>query len=341
MLSNKTLKLIVSGEMRIPKEYRDSYESALKLLSIIKKLNIPFESYCEQLKYLYKWANNIKEDYSLVESVEYLGKKQTYDIETDSTHSFIANGIIVHNTVNLPKGTSEETVSNLYKMAWESGCKGCTIYVDGSRDGVLISKNEKSKCKEFLEKDAPKRPKRLPCKIVRFVNKGEKWIAAVGLYEDKPYEIFSGLAEKLNIPSNASNIYIVRNKVSKDILNEETGIVETKLVSRYDVEYTDENKNIKIIEGLSTIFNKEFWNYGKLISGLLRHGMPISYVIKVISSLDFKDDGINSWKNGVIRALKQFAKDEQIGDICPNCGEKLWRVSGCIECKNCGYSKCG
>ena len=105
---------------------------------------------------------------------------------------FIDHSISV--TINLPKGTSEETVSNLYKMAWESGCKGCTIYVDGSRDGVLISKNEKSKCKEFLEKDAPKRPKRLPCKIVRFVNKGEKWIAAVGLYEDKPYEIFSGLA---------------------------------------------------------------------------------------------------------------------------------------------------
>lgn len=243
-------------------------------------------------------------------------------------------------TINLPKGTSEETVSNLYKLAWESGCKGCTIYVDGSRDGVLISKNEKSKCKEFLEKNAPKRPKRLPCKIVRFVNKGEKWIAAVGLYEDKPYEIFSGLAEKLNIPSNASNIYIVRNKVSKDIMDEDTGMIQSKLVSRYDVEYTDEEQNIKTIEGLSTIFNKEYWNLGKMISGLLRHSMPLEYIIKVINSLKL-DDGINSWKNGVIRTLKQFTKDEQTGDICPNCGEKLWRVSGCIECKNCGYSKCG
>lgn len=251
---------------------------------------------------------------------------------------FIDHSVAVTN--NLPKGTSEETVSNLYKMAWESGCKGCTIYVDGSRDGVLISKNEKSKCKEFLEKDAPKRPKRLPCKIVRFVNKGEKWIAAVGLYEDKPYEIFSGLAEKLNIPSNATNIYIVRNKVSKDIMDEETGMIQSKLVSRYDVEYTDEEQNIKTIEGLSTIFNKEYWNLGKMISGLLRHSMPIEYIIKVINSLKL-DDGINSWKNGVIRTLKQFTKDEQTGDICPNCGEKLWRVSGCIECKNCGYSKCG
>ena len=245
-------------------------------------------------------------------------------------------------TINLPKGTTEETVSNLYEISWQSGCKGCTIYVDGSRDGVLISNNDnKSKCKELMEQNAPKRPKRLPCKIVRFTNKGEKWIAAVGLLNDHPYEIFSGLAEKLDIPVNATDIFIVRNKIPKDIFDEETGAMETKLVSRYDVEYLDANKDLKIIEGLSTIFNKEYWNYGKLISGLLRHGMPISYVIKVISSLDFKDDGINSWKNGVIRALKQFAKDEQLGDVCPNCGEKLWRVSGCIECKNCGYSKCG
>ena len=255
-------------------------------------------------------------------------------------HIFLNHSISV--TINLPKGTTEETVSNLYEIAWQSGCKGCTIYVDGSRDGVLISNNDnKSKCKELMEQNAPKRPKRLPCKIVRFTNKGEKWIAAVGLLNDHPYEIFSGLAEKLDIPVNATDIFIVRNKIPKDIFDEETGAMETKLVSRYDVEYLDANKDLKIIEGLSTIFNKEYWNYGKLISGLLRHGMPISYVIKVISSLDFKDDGINSWKNGVIRALKQFAKDEQLGDVCPNCGEKLWRVSGCIECKNCGYSKCG
>lgn len=246
-------------------------------------------------------------------------------------------------TINLPKGTTEETVSELYKTAWESGCKGCTIYVDGSRDGILISntEKEKTKCKEFLERNAPKRPKKLPCKIVRFTNKGEKWIAAVGLLDNHPYEIFSGLAEKLNIPTNATEIFIVRNKISTDVLNEDTGAIETRLVSRYDIEYIDINRESKLIEGLSTIFNKEYWNYGKLISGLLRHSMPISYVIKVISSLDFKDDGINSWKNGVIRALKQFTKDEELGDVCPNCGEKLWRVSGCIECKNCGYSKCG
>ena len=244
-------------------------------------------------------------------------------------------------TINLPKGTTEETVSNLYEIAWQSGCKGCTIYVDGSRDGVLISNNDnKSKCKELMEQNAPKRPKRLPCKIVRFTNKGEKWIAAVGLLNDHPYEIFSGLAEKLDIPVNATDIFIVRNKIPKDIFDEETGAMETKLVSRYDVEYLDANRDLRIIEGLSTIFNKEYWNLGKMISGLLRHSMPIEYIIKVINSLKL-DDGINSWKFGIVRTLKTFLKDTVTNEICPNCGEKLFRTSGCIECKNCGWSKCG
>lgn len=245
-------------------------------------------------------------------------------------------------TINLPKGTPENIVSELYKTAWESGCKGCTIYVDGSRDGVLISKDKKDcGCKDFLEKDAPKRPKSLPCKVIRFVNNKEKWIAAVGLYEGKPYEIFTGLQERLNIPTNIEDANIVRNKVEANVLDEDSGEFVTKLVSRYDLVYNDGNDEQKSVMGLSTVFNKEFWNYGKLVSGLLRHGMPIQYVIKVISSLDFKDDGINSWKNGVIRALKRFIKDGETDEICPECGAKLWRESGCVTCKSCGWSKCG
>ena len=245
-------------------------------------------------------------------------------------------------TINLPKDTSEDTVEELYRIAWESGCKGCTIYVDGSRDGILITNNKKDcGCKDFLEKDAPKRPKMLPCKVVRFVNNKEKWIAAVGLYEGKPYEIFTGLLEKLNIPNNIEDANIVRNKVEVTTIDEYTGENITKLVSRYDLVYIDANGEQKSVLGLSTVFNKEFWNYGKLVSGLLRHGMPIQYVIKVISSLDFKDDGINSWKNGVIRALKRFIKDGETDEICPECGAKLWRESGCVSCKSCGWSKCG
>lgn len=245
-------------------------------------------------------------------------------------------------TCNLPKGTSEDVVEDVYKTAWELGCKGCTIYVDGSRDGVLINKEEKKECEcnKFIETNTPKRPKKLPCKIVRFSNKGEKWIAAVGLYEGKPYEIFTGLAGKLNIPNGVDSGFIIRNKIPTIKFNEDTGENENVKVSRYDIEFTY-NDETKTIIGLSTTFNEEFWNYGKLISGLLRHGMPVNYVVKVISSLDFKHDGINSWKSGVIRALKTFIKDEDLHEPCPKCGGHLRRESGCIQCIDCGWSKCG
>lgn len=245
-------------------------------------------------------------------------------------------------TCNLPKGTTEDVVEDVYRTAWESGCKGCTIYVDGSRDGVLINKEEKKKCEcaEFMDTTTPKRPKKLPCKIIRFSNKGVKWIAAVGLYEGRPYEIFTGLAEKLNVPAGVENGFIIRNKVPKEVLNEDNGMIETIKVSRYDIEF-NLNGETKLIEGLSTIFNEEYWNYGKLISAVLRHGMPVNYVVKMISSLDFKNDGINSWKAGVIRALKTFMKDEDLHEPCPKCGGHLRRESGCIQCVDCGWSKCG
>ena len=205
---------------------------------------------------------------------------------------------------------------------------------------LIRKKKKKCECNEFIETNTPKRPKKLPCKIIKFSNKGVKWIAAVGLYEGKPYEIFTGLAEKLNIPNGVDTGFIIRNKVPKEILNEDTGMVEQVKVSRYDIEFNLNGEN-KIIEGLSSIFNEEYWNYGKLISGLLRHGMPVNYVVKVITSMDFKNDGINSWKSGVIRTLKTFMKDEDLHEPCPNCGGHLRRESGCIQCTDCGWSKCG
>lgn len=246
-------------------------------------------------------------------------------------------------TVNLPKGTSEEVVEDVYKTAWKSGCKGCTIYVDGCRDGVLITKDEKKDCgcNKFVESTPPKRPKKLPCQIMRFSNKGLKWIAAVGILEGKPYEIFSGLAEKLAIPANVKEGFIIRNKIPKEIFDEDEGVMKTVQVSRYDVEYIDEHGKSCVVEGISNVFNPEYYNYAKLISGLCRHGMPAQYVSKVVASLDFKDEGINTWKNGIIRALKPFMKDEKTGDKCPKCGAELWRVSGCIQCPDCGWSKCG
>jgi ribonucleoside-diphosphate reductase alpha chain len=246
-------------------------------------------------------------------------------------------------TVNLPRGTSEDVVEDVYKTAWLSGCKGCTIYVDGSRDGVLVNKEPEKKpcgCNEIVDTNAPKRPKKLPCKIIRFSNKGVKWIAAVGLFDGRPYEIFTGIAEKLNVPIGVESGFIIRNKVPKEILNDETGKMETVKVSRYDIEYSVNGEN-NIIEGLSTTFNEEYWNYAKLISGLLRHGMPVNYVVKVISNLDFGKETINSWKNGVIRALKTFTKDEDLHEPCPKCGGHLRRESGCIQCMDCGWSKCG
>ena len=235
----------------------------------------------------------------------------------------------ISSTINLPEQTTVEEVRDIYMSAWENGLKGVTVFRSGcKRLAILTSSTDKKKncdCQDFVEKSAPRRPKKLPCKIVRFVNKGEKWIAAVGLYDGKPYELFSGLAEKLDVPKGADDIYIVRNKIDGK--------------SRYDIEY-EINGEKGSVEGLSTIFNEEYWNYGKLISGLLRHSMPVPYVIKVISTLDFKDDGVNSWKSGVVRALKEFSKPFETDDNCPECGQKLVNDGGCVYCPSCGWSKC-
>jgi len=244
-------------------------------------------------------------------------------------------------TVNLPEDVSEEIVAKVYETGWHSGCKGMTVYRDGSRSGVLVTNKEKrEKNNDFHENHAPKRPKRLKGEIHRFQNNLEKWIAVVGLKDGRPYEIFTGrLQNGLSYLSpNIKECEVVKNIFEVEI--------DGKLVKkkRYDIEYVDNEGNKSVHTGLNHAFDPEFWNYAKLISGILRHGMPIIYVYELIDSLNFKDDHINTWKNGVGRVIKKYIKEgEEIKGSCPNCGstEGLHFVEGCLTCKSCGFSKCG
>lgn len=249
-------------------------------------------------------------------------------------------------TVNLPENISEELVQEIYLMAWKSGCKGMTIYREGSRSGVLVSKNDKNKessnnvsdNNQPFETHAPKRPKLLECDVFRFQNNKEKWIAFVGLLNGRPYEIFTGLYDSFQVPSFVTKGYI---KKLKEIKKDENG-VDVK-ISRYDFIYYDKDGIEQEMKALSRAFNREYWNYAKLISGILRHGMPLKNVINLIESLNFDNDNITSWKNGVKRILKLYIKDgeEVKNKTCPMCAmESLKFESGCITCSNCGYSKC-
>lgn len=245
-------------------------------------------------------------------------------------------------TINLPADVSEELVGQLYEEAWKCGCKGATVYRDGSRSGVLISNNDKKEKEKENEKlicypideDRIVRPKELKCDVVRFQNNKDKWIAFVGLKDNRPYEIFTGLAdddEGIALPKTVTEGKIIKT-------------VDEEGVKRYDFQFMNKRGYKTTIEGLSHKFDKEYWNYAKLISGVLRYGMPIDQVIKLVSGLQLDNESINTWKVGVERALKKYIPDgTQIsGQDCPSCGEKtLVYQEGCLTCKNCGYSKCG
>ncbi len=236
-------------------------------------------------------------------------------------------------TVNVPNDISEEMVSKIYQTGWEVGCKGITIYRDGSRSGVLVSNDDKGKKKEgdFVETHAPKRPEKLEAEVVRFSNGDEKWVAVVGLLNGKPYEIFTGHAEhSFSILSFVDKGWVVK---SKDEAGE----------SQYDFQYLDRDGYKITIEGLSRTFDKEYWNYAKLISGVLRHGMPLQHVVHLVSNLHLDAESLNTWKNGVARALKRFIPDgtEPVENRCTECGESaLVYEEGCLNCKACGHSKC-
>lgn len=229
-------------------------------------------------------------------------------------------------TINLPADVKEELVSELYLTAWKSGCKGATVYRDGSRNGVLISN------KPEIIRERPKRPKVLDCDVIRFNINEEKWVAFVGLKDGKPYEIFTGLADEEIFPIPKS---IMKGKIIK--IKDEDG------KTRYDFQYTDKYGYKKTIGGLSHQFMPEFWNYAKLISGVLRHEMPIADVVNLISSLNLNNESINNWKNGVERALKRYIPNgTKAKGKCGECGsENLVYEEGCLICKDCGSSKCG
>jgi ribonucleoside-diphosphate reductase alpha chain len=246
-------------------------------------------------------------------------------------------------TVNLPKDITEEMVAKVYVTGWKSKCKGMTVYRDGSRSGVLVSNSDKKEI-EFRENNAPKRPKRLKAEIYRFQNNLEKWIAVVGVKDGRPYEIFTGKLENglIYLPSNIKDCEVVKN-IFEIEEPDENGVLVKVRKKRYDIEYTDANNDRQVHTGLNQAFNPEFWNYAKLISGIMRHGMPTLKLYELIESLNFKEDYINTWKNGIARTIKKYIKDgEKAKGKCTECGgEDLEFSEGCLTCKNCGSSKCG
>lgn len=235
-------------------------------------------------------------------------------------------------TVNIPEDTTVQKVAEIYQTGWEVGCKGVTVYREGSRSGVLVADEKNDDIEQLFigETQAPKRPKSLNGVVVRFNNNSERWIAVVGLINDRPYEVFTGRAEdSFHLPDSVETGYVIKS--------DDDG------KSRYDFRYEDKDGYFVTIEGLSRSFDPVYWNYAKLISGVLRHGMPLMDVVHMIDNLHLNDDSLNTWKNGVIRALRRFIPKgtEVVGASCAQCGdESLVYEEGCLICKSCGTSKC-
>ena len=246
-------------------------------------------------------------------------------------------------TVNLPNDVDEELVNTLYLTAWEAGCKGCTIYREGSRDGVLLSTKKKEEKKEpelptlpFTAdgKEPLKRPDELEADIIRFQNNKERWIAFIGMRDGRPYEIFTGIDDE------DEGLYIPKRVTQGKIIK----VYEADGSKHYDFEFSNKRGLRTTVAGLDEKFNPEFWNYAKFISSVLRYGMPIDQVVNLVRGLDLGNESINTWKNGVERALRRYITSGTVADgqTCPNCGShQLVYQEGCLICKDCGTSRCG
>lgn len=234
-------------------------------------------------------------------------------------------------TVNLPNHVTEELVNEVYVAAWKAGCKGCTIYRDGSRSGVLVEKKEKEDDKpKAKDNNAPRRPKTLECDIHRFMNKGEQWIGFVGLYDGRPYEVFTGKADHIKVPGKVDLGRIRKTKTDDG--------------SKYDLIYLDKDGQEVTVEWLNKTFDPHYWNYAKMLSGILRHGMPLPYVVDLITSLNLDDEVITTWKGGIQRMVKKYIPDGTAATDkkCKDChSESVVFQEGCLVCTNCGSSKCG
>lgn len=270
----------------------------------------------EELKEWYvksPYYNSTANDIDWIKRVEIQAMIQRY-----TSHS-------ISSTINLPKDVTEQVVSDIYMESWKQGLKGVTVYRDGSRDGVLITEEKPEEITMFHENHAPSRPKYLDAKLVRFNNNKEKWIAFVGMLDGKPYEIFTGSLEDIKIPTKIEEGQIVKTRDADGI-------------KRYDFVHEE-----GLVEGINKVFNEDYWNYAKMISSTLRHGMPLHFVVEMIKGLTFAEDHINTWKNGVSRALKKFIPDgEAKGLKCNDCGStNVIFEEGCHKCRDCGSSKCG
>ncbi len=249
-------------------------------------------------------------------------------VQKYTTHS-------ISSTINLKSDVPVELVSDIYIDSWKQGLKGITVYRDGSRSGILVAADEKKNdgTQDNTETFRGKRPERLEAEIVRFFNATEKWLAVIGMMDGKPYEIFTGkMKDAFDLPDWVQKGWVIKCR-------------DNDGVSRYDFQYKDKDNYRVTIEGLSRSFDKEFWNYAKLISGVLRHGMPLQYVVDLVNNLNLFDENINTWKNGVARTLKRFIPDgtDAVDKKCPECGDPdgLIYMEGCLTCKSCGHSKCG
>ena len=310
-----------------------------------------FEEYIVYHPKFVEWMNinniEVKSNYTQEELDELVAKSPYYKATSNDVdwlekvkmqgrvQKWVDHSISV--TINLPADVSEELVNNLYVEAWKSGCKGCTVYRDGSRAGVLVALEKKPEAQAQTEDIKPhvaKRPIELEADVVRFQNNKEKWIAFVGLIDGEPYEIFTGLAD------DEDGIFCPKSVTSGKIIK----AIDENGNKRYDFQFINKRGYKTTIEGLSDKFNPEYWNYAKLISGVLRYGMPIDQVLKLIGSLELDSQSINTWKMGVERALKKYLPNgmKAKGQTCPNCGqETLIYQEGCLICTSCGTSKCG